>query len=105
MSLYHFEVLALVDLRVHPATREQVRMPSLLHDPAVIEHDDAIGAADGTEAVRDDQRRAAAQKLFHRFTDQALALAVEAGRRLIENHDGGVLEKDASDRQALALAT
>jgi len=54
--------------------------------------------------VGDDQRRARAQQIFHRFLDQAFALGVETRRRLIENHQSRVLQKNSGDGDALSLA-
>src|SRR5581483_3766968 len=44
-----------VQPRVAPAEREQVVVLALLDDPAVLEHDDAVGVADRREPVRDDE--------------------------------------------------
>src|SRR5687767_12417392 len=84
---YHFEILPLIKLRVHPTPREQLRVAALLDDAAPVEHDDAIRAAHRAQPVGDDQRRPAAQELLHRFLYQALALTVQARRCLVENHD------------------
>ena len=79
-------------------------MRALLDDPPMIEHDHAIGAPHGAQPVRDDQRRAAAQQIFHRRLDRALALGVEARRRFVEDDDRRILEKDPRDRESLTLA-
>src|SRR5688500_251277 len=102
-ALHHLEILTLVELRVHPAAREQVRVASFLHHSAVIEHDHAVGATHGAQAMRNDQRRATAEQLLHRFADQALALTVQTRRGFVEDHDRRILEEDARDRQALPL--
>src|SRR5256714_6366620 len=78
-------------------------MGAFLHHASAIEHQHAVGAAYGAEPVRDDQRAAPAQQLLHRFFHQALALVVQTARRLVEDDDGGVLEKHSGERDTLAL--
>src|SRR3954464_9929476 len=53
--------------------------------------------------MRDDESGPRAQQIFHRLLDQPLALTVETGCRLVENHQRGVLEKYTCDGDALAL--
>src|SRR5688500_4669286 len=104
LDALHLEVLPLIELRVHPALGQQVRVPALLDDATAVEDDDAVRAADGAQTVRDDQRRAAAQQILHGFTDEPLTLAVETRCRLVENHDRRILEKDARDGETLPLS-
>ena len=49
--------------RVYGAARgHQLVVRAALDDPAVVEHDDHVGAADRREPVRDDERRAAGEE-------------------------------------------
>ena len=48
--------------------------------------------------------RPPAEQLLHRLLDQSLRLVVEARRRFVEHDDGGILEEDAGERDALALS-
>ena len=75
-----------------------------LDDAAVVEDDDAVGVADGAEAVGDDEGGAALLQLLQRLLDEVLALAVERRGGLVEDEDAGVAEDGAGDRDALALA-
>ena len=70
-----------------------------------IEHDHAVGAAHGAQTVGDDQRRAAAQQIFHRRLDRALTLGVETRRRFVEDDDRWILQEYAGDGETLALAS
>ena len=45
---------------VEAAARAEARVRAFLDDPAAVHHDDAVGRADGRQAVRDDDRRAVA---------------------------------------------
>ena len=51
-------------------------MRALLHDVAVAQHQDDVGVADGGEAVRDDEARAAAHELVHGVLDELLGARV-----------------------------
>ena len=79
-------------------------MRAALDDHAVVEHDDLVGADDGREPVRDDQRRAVARHPFERVLDLLLGVAVERRGRLVEEQDRRRLEDRAGDGDALLLA-
>ncbi len=53
----------------------------------------------------DDDRRPPAQRVVEGALDRDLRLRVEVRRRFVEDHDRGVLEEDARDREALLLST
>ena len=86
------------------ALRDEFVECSAFDDPALIEHQNLVRVADGREAVRDDERRAAAHRRVDRFLNLAFGFGVERARRLVENHDRRILEERAGDRQALSLA-
>ena len=69
-----------------------------------LDHQDLVGAADGGQAVRDHERRAALHQVREALLDQRLRLGVEARGRLVEDQDARVGEDGARDRHALALA-
>src|ERR1700735_1855474 len=96
--------LSAIELRVRPLVRQERVVRAFLDDAAVIEDRDAVGAADGAQAMGDDERRASTEELDHRLLDQPLALAVETRRGFIEHDDRRILEKDAGDGDTLALA-
>src|SRR5689334_17874463 len=83
-----------VEAGVLSAPREQLLVAPLLGDAPTAQHRDPIGAADGGEAVRDDEgralaaRRAAAHQPLQRPLHLALAIRVEGARRLVEDEDG-----------------
>ena len=69
---------------------EQLVVGAALDDPAVVEHDDLVGVADGREPVGDRDRRAALGEAVERLLDGALGLGVERARRLVEDSTGGL---------------
>src|SRR3990172_11798776 len=81
---------------------ELVVTPHLL-DPSVLDHHDLIGAANGREAMGDDDRGPVHHQVLERLLDQGLGLRVERARRLVENEDWRVLEDGARDREPLPL--
>ena len=79
-------------------------MGALLDDPAVVEHDDPPGLADGREAVGDDDRRAPGQQAAQAGLDAALGVQVDVRRRLVEHEDARVGDERAGEGEQLALA-
>src|SRR5207244_9210883 len=74
------------------------------HDMAVLEDEDTVGVAQGAEAVSDEDGGALVVREAECALDVALADVVQGAGRLVENEDGGLLEENAGNGQALALA-
>src|SRR4051794_22277315 len=89
---------------VEVARGDQLVVAPDCHDPAAIHYDDAIGIADGGEAVGDDERRTAFAEPGETREHFTLAQRVEGRRRLVEDQDRGVLEKRARHAEPLPLA-
>ena len=79
-------------------------MRAFLDDPPLIHDHDAVGGADGRQAMRDDDRRAMLHQPVERVLHQPLALRVEGGGRFVEQQQGRVAQQRAGDGDALALA-
>src|SRR5205085_12152009 len=75
-----------------------------LHDFALVEDDDQVGAGDRAEAVGDDEGGAALEQVGQRRLDELLALGVEVAGGLVEDQDLRVGQDRAGDADALALA-
>ncbi len=75
-----------------------------LGDAAGFEDDDAGGAADGGEAMGDEEGGAALHEVRERGLDVGFAFGVEGAGGLVEDEDGGVFEDGAGDGEALAFA-
>ena len=89
---------------IETAASQQLPVRALLAEPAVVQHEDAVGLADGREAVRDDDRSAALEQLLQRLLDEAFGLGVDAARGLVEDQDVGVGGQRPREREQLLLA-
>ena len=69
--------LLLYQLEVHAFFGHQFLVPALFDDRAFVQHQDAVGAHDGAQAMGDDDGGAAAQDFLHVAEDVALGLRVE----------------------------
>src|SRR2546422_8349626 len=90
------------EMSVQAALGEKIAMTADLGHAAVLQHDDAVGAAHRGEAMRDDQRRAVAGQQIQRPAHRLLTDRVQVRGCLVEDQDGRVLEKGAGDGHALA---
>ena len=79
-------------------------MSPTLHNPAALEHQDLIRAADRRQAVRDDERRPAVAQGAQPVLDLGFALGIETRGRFVEHEDPRIGENRPGDRDALALA-
>src|SRR5690606_30499378 len=98
-------LLALVQAAVQSAVAQQLGVRPGLDDATVVEDEDPVRALDRRQTVRDDERRATTAERTQAVADERLALAVEAGRRLVEQQDARVRENGARDAYALPLTT
>jgi hypothetical protein len=76
---------------------------SLLHDPSVFHHQDAVGIDDGAQPVGDHDPGAAERAevaMHHAFGD-----AVEITRGLVEQQDGGAMGQGSGEGHPLLLAS
>src|ERR687897_2833307 len=97
-------VLLVVQLPVAAVQREQLVVRAALDDLSMLEDENLIGAADRGQPVRDHERRPSMAQAAEAVLNHRLALAVEAGGRLVEDQDGRVSEDCARDGDALTLA-
>ena len=79
-------------------------MGALLDNVALAHDQDQIGIADGGQAVRNDEARAALHQAVHSRLDALLGAGVNARCRLIEDQDAVVRQNRAGNRQKLLLA-
>src|ERR1700704_2278751 len=96
--------LQLGEPAVKAAFAHEFRVPALLDDSALVQHQDAGGALHRGEPVGDDEGRAALRQAGQRLLDRKLAFRVQRARRLVEQQDGRIAQKRAGERDALALA-
>ena len=79
-------------------------MGTLFDDAAVFDDADAVGFADGGEAVSDDDGGTALHEGIEGFLNLFFGLGIEAGGGLVEEEDGGVFQDGPGDGHALALS-
>src|SRR5215204_414608 len=96
-------VLLVVELPVAPARGEQLLVRAALDDLPLFEDEYLVGAADGREAVRDDEGRPPAPQRLQPVLYQRLALAVQARRGLVEDQNLRLGQDRARDGDALPL--
>src|SRR5271157_3479610 len=80
-------ILQLIQLPVNPALGQQLLVRSHFAHLAFVHHDDLVGALDGGEPVRDDQRRPPFHHAVERVAHPELGLGIDARSRLIENQN------------------
>ena len=90
-------------LRVCPTGAAQLLVRTALDHAPVRQHEDAVGFGDGRQAVRDHDDGAAFRQLVDNADDGLLAVRIHVRRCLIEDVDGGIVQKRAGKRQTLAL--
>ena len=82
---------------------DQFLMGALLHDAALVQHQDLVGIADSLQPVGDHQHRLLPGQRFHSLLELVLVLRVHVGGGLIEDDDRGVLQEAPGDGDALLL--
>src|SRR5216683_6220104 len=97
-------VLQLEQPVIQAAAGEQLRVRAALAQRALAQHQDAVGALDGGEAMRDHQRGAILEQLVERPLDQRLGFAVDTGGRLVYHQHAWIVGERAGEREELALA-
>lgn len=78
-------------------------MRAPLGDAPILEDEDDVGVLYGRQAVGDGDRRAVLGRLVERLLDDALGLAVERRRRLVEQKDLRVADEGTGDGDALCV--
>ena len=76
---------AFVQPGVDSVVRDQFVVSSVFDDSPMVEHDDLIGVANGTEAMSNDERRAAMEQYFQRVLQSRFGGTVDATRRFVQN--------------------
>ncbi len=79
-----------------PPASDEVVVVAFLGDLAVAQDEDAVGVADGGEAVGDDEGGAAGDQRAEVLLDGSLGLRVHRAGGLVEDEDGRVLDDGAA---------
>ena len=84
--------------------RQQLGVGALLHQAALVQHQDLVRGQDGGQAVGDHQAGAPGQQRLQRRLDERLALRVQMRGGLVQDQEARVLQDHAGDGQPLLLA-
>ena len=79
-------------------------MRALFAEAALVEDEDTIGVLDSAEAMRDDQRGAAAEQAVESIADLQLSLGIHAGGGFVEDEEARIVGEGAREIDELALA-
>ena len=96
--------LPLPELGIEAALGDQLVVRPFLDDAAVVHDDQPVHRRDGRQPVRDGDHGLAFHQPVEVLLDRRLDLRIERRGRLVEDQDRRVLQHDAGDRDALALA-
>ena len=94
-----------VEAGVELAVGQELLVSSTFLDPSVSQNQDQAGAANGGEAMSDDECGSPFHEPFQRFQKQGLGLRVERAGGFVQDEDRGILQKRARDGEPLPLAT
>lgn len=78
-------------------------MPTLLDDPAAVEHDQLVHARDRAQPMRDHERGPAFHESPQRLLDKDFALRVQCAGRLVEQQDRRITQDRPGQRDSLLL--
>ncbi len=78
-------------------------MGSALNDPALLEHDNAVGVPYGRETVSDYKGRSALHQLIHALLNHSLRSGINGAGRLVENECRRIRDRRARNGEHLAL--
>ncbi len=100
----HALELAVVELGVEAALRQQFVVIALLDDAAVLHNEDDVGLADGGQAVGHDEARAALHHPGKGSLDAHFRAGIDGGSCLVQDQHRGQTEHDAGNTEQLLLA-
>ena len=72
---------------------------------ASVEHQDAVGAHDGADALGNDEGRAVLHQFIEGVLNERLGCEVHAGCRVVQDQDAWIEQQGAGDGDALFLST
>ena len=89
---------------IDAAPCHQDLVAAALHDPALVQHEDAVGVDHAGEAMCHDEDRPSAHEAREGVLDHRLVLRIDRRERLVEQQDRRIPQERAGDGDALALA-
>ena len=96
-------VLQLVQLPVNPAQRQQLLVRAGFAQLAFVHHQNAVGALDRRQPVRDDDRRAPFHHAGQRVAHAKLGLGIDARSGFVQNQEARIVRQRAGEADELLL--
>ena len=103
-SLLAITELSIIEAGVEAVLGEEGGVVALFDDLALIQDVDAVGSADGAQAVGDDDGGASCSSRSQALLDQGFGDGVDIGGGLVQDEDARVGQDGAGDADELALA-
>src|SRR5579871_4192849 len=97
-------MLAGVEIEVAALSGVKRAVGAALDDASAFDDEDLVGAADGGEAMGNDEGRAAAHEIGQALLDEGFGFGIEAGGGFVEDENAGLGQDGARDGDALFLA-
>src|SRR3989338_7073425 len=95
--------LQLIHVPIEAIDPQQMLMIALLHDTALMQHNNGVGARDGAQAMSDRQNRGCAAQQRQRLLNHCLRMAGDIRGGLIENQDARLARQRAGEGEKLPL--
>ena len=96
--------MAFQESGIDPTGSDQIVMDTLLDDPSVGQHHQAVGGTYRAQTVGDDQRGSSHHQSFQGLLDETFRFSVKGAGGFVEDQDPRVGEESAGNRHPLPLA-
>src|SRR5450631_4475530 len=101
---FFFQQLLVIQVAVVAVQGQQFVVGAEFDDASGVQHGDAVGIADGGDAVRNEDGGAAAHDVAQVIEDLVFGVGVDAGERVVEDQNLGIANQGAGNRRALLLS-
>src|ERR1700685_422028 len=102
-SQLFFQQLFVIQVTVVAVQGEKLIVRAQFDDASAVQHGDAIGVADGRNAMRNEDRGAPLHYVAQVVEDFIFRVSIDAGERIVEDEDSWIANQGAGDGGALLL--
>src|ERR1700722_2079228 len=103
LSQFFFQQLLVIQVAVVAVQGEQFVVRAQFHDASFVQYSDAVGLANGRDAVRNKDGCAALHYFAQMIQDLVFGVSVDAGKGVIQNQNSRIANERPGDRCALLL--
>ena len=89
--------------QIRPRFGDQLLMSALLHDTAMVDHENLIGVTHRFQPVRDHDDRLIARQRLDRPLQPVFVFRIDVRRRFVQDDNGRVFQHGAGNGDALPL--